>query len=155
MYGKSKAEGEKRMLKEFESTLIIRTSSFFGPWDKYNFAWHLLENVSKNKHFIAVDDITISPTYVPHLADAALDLLIDEETGIWHLTNEGHLSWYDFAVELAVRNGYKKDYIISRRQHEMQWPARRPVYSALHCNRGIQLPSLDHAMNQFVSEKLV
>lgn len=153
VYGKSKAEGEKRMLKEFKSTLIIRTSSFFGPWDKYNFAYHMLEALSMNKEFIAVDDIIISPTYVPHLADTALDLLIDEETGIWHLTNEGHISWYDFALEIAARNGGNKKKIISCNQRDMLWPAERPVYSALHCNKGIQLPSLEQAMNQYINEK--
>ena len=153
IYGKSKAEGEKYLLKEFDSSLIIRTSSFFGPWDKYNFAHHLLDTLSMNKEFPAVNDIIISPTYVPHLADTALDLLIDGETGIWHLTNEGHISWYDFALELAARKGYNSKKILSCKQEEMNWPAVRPGYSAMHCNRGIQLPSLEQAMNQFIHEK--
>lgn len=153
VYGRSKAEGEKIMLDHFNDSLIIRTSSFFGPWDRYNFAFHVLETLSINKNFRAVSDITISPTYVPHLADTALDLLIDAEKGIWHLTNEGHISWYDFAVELAAKKGYSKNRIESCNQHDMLWPAERPVYSAMHCNRGIQLPSLEHAMNQYINEK--
>lgn len=153
IYGNSKAAGERMMLKNFPDSLIIRTSSFFGPWDKYNFAFNVLETLSLNKEFRAVSDITISPTYVPHLADTALDLLIDEEKGIWHLTNEGHISWYDFAVELAERNGFNKKRIVSCNQLDMLWPAERPVYSAMHCNRGIQLPSLDQALSQYVNEK--
>ncbi len=153
VYGSSKAEGEKLVMENFNDSLVIRTSSFFGPWDKYNFAYHVLETLSMKKDFKAVSDMTISPTYVPHLADTSLDLLIDEEKGIWHLTNEGHVSWYDFAVELAERNGFNKNRILSCSQQDMLWPAKRPVYSAMHCNRGIQLPSLEQAMSQYVNEK--
>ena len=155
VYGKSKAEGEKIMLGHFNDSLIIRTSSFFGPWDKYNFAFHVLETLSMNQDFRAVNDITISPTYVPHLVDTALDLLIDEEKGIWHLTNEGNISWYDFAVELAAKNGSDKNRIHSCNQLDMSWPAMRPGYSALKSNRGIQLPSLEQAMNQYINEKSI
>ena len=153
VYGKSKAEGELLMMKNFSNSLIIRTSSFFGPNDKYNFAYYLLEKLSENKKFYAVGDIIISPTYVPHLADACLDLLIDNKKGIWHLTNEGHLSWYDFAIEIAERNGFNKTNIVNVNQKEMLWPAQRPSYSAMQSNKGFQLPSLKKAMDHFVIQK--
>ena len=153
IYGSSKAEGERIILNNYRDSLIIRTSSFFGPRDKYNFAYNVLETLLLEKEFKAVSDITISPTYVPHLADTSLDLLIDGEKGIWHLTNDGQLSWYDFAVEIAERNGFKKNKIISCSQHDMMWPAKRPVYSAMTSNKGVQLPSLDKAINQFTMEK--
>lgn len=154
VYGTSKAEGENMILNIDEDSLIIRTSSFFGPRDKYNFAFDVLETLSKGKQFSAVEDITISPTYVPHLVNASLDLLIDEATGIWHLTNDGHISWYEFAVELAGRGGYHASSIIACSQEEMLWTAKRPEYSAMQCKRGIQLPSLESAMNQYINEKI-
>lgn len=154
IYGSSKAEGEKMVMNIFKDSLIVRTSSFFGPWDKYNYAWQVLDSLSNGINFQAVDDIIISPTYVPHLADTVLDLLIDEEKGIWHLTNDGNISWYDFAVEIALRNGFSKKRIESCSQLDMQWHAERPAYSAMNCNRGIQLPSLEKAMDQYINEKL-
>src|SRR3546814_11519454 len=48
----------------------------------------------------------VSPTFVPDLCHAALDLLLDGETGIWHLANAGALSWHEFATKVADGAGY-------------------------------------------------
>ncbi|MDQ6763191.1 MAG: sugar nucleotide-binding protein, partial [Bacteroidota bacterium] len=76
VYGASKAKAEESILIENKDALIIRTSAFFGPWDIYNFAFNVLHSLSANEIFIAADNVTISPTYVPHLAEALLTLLI-------------------------------------------------------------------------------
>ena len=89
VYGRSKAEAEESVLKINPNAIIIRTSSFFGPWDEYNFISNVLNTLSLNNNFVAVSDIFISPTYVPDLVNASLDILIDNENGIWHLTNNG------------------------------------------------------------------
>src|SRR5690606_27804021 len=94
VYGSSKAEAEKKVLEMLPQSLVIRTSAFFGPWDQYNFVHAVLRTLERNEAFEASTDI-ISPTYVPHLVNASLDLLIDEEAGIWHLSNSDALSWYD------------------------------------------------------------
>nr|MDQ6890386.1 dTDP-4-dehydrorhamnose reductase [Bacteroidota bacterium] len=154
IYGHSKARGESLVLNNYSSSLIIRTSAFFGPWDKFNFAFHILNSLKERHTCTAVKDVTVSPTYVPDLVNKALDLLIDEEKGIWHLTNEGMLTWYDFAEEIALRGGYKRENIVSCFQEEMEWKARRPEYSALESDKGIRLPSLQHAIDQFFEEKI-
>lgn len=154
IYGQSKAKGELLVLNNFSSSLIIRTSAFFGPWDQYNFAFHILNSLEKKQQCNAVKDVIVSPTYLPDLVDKALDLLIDEEKGIWHLTNQGMLSWYEFAEEVAVRGGYKKEKIICCYQEEMEWKARRPGYSVLQSDKGIQLPSIQHAIDRFFEEKI-
>ncbi len=154
IYGQSKAKGESLVLNNFSSSLIIRTSAFFGPWDQFNFAFYILNSLKEERTCAVAKDIIVSPTYVPHLVDKALDLLIDEEKGIWHLTNDGKLSWYDFAEEVALRGGYKKENIVSCLQHEMEWKARRPEYSALQSDKGIKLPSLEHALERFFEEKI-
>ena len=66
---------------------MVRTSAFFGPWDKHNFVTLALEalgNAASRSR--AAGDLTVSPTYVPDLVHACLDLLIDGEAGIWHLS---------------------------------------------------------------------
>jgi dTDP-4-dehydrorhamnose reductase len=153
-YGRSKAFGEKRILYHFPSSLIIRTSAFFGPWDQYNFAFHILNSLKENKNCKVVQDVIVSPTYVPDLVNKALDLLIDEEKGIWHLSNSGMLTWYDFAEELAKRGGYHKKNIVSCKQDETAWKAKRPGYSALQSDKGIKLPPLSNAIDRFFKEKI-
>lgn len=152
-FGKSKAAGE-RMVMNFSSSLIIRTSAFFGPWDKYNFAFYIINSLTENRACKVVKDVTVSPAYIPDLVNKALDLLIDEEKGIWHLSNTGKITWFDFARELADRGGFKKDHIVSCHQHEKKWKATRPGYSALQSNKGIKLPTLENAVKRFFQEKI-
>src|SRR5262249_23296421 len=106
VYGTSKAEGEKQVLRRFPAALVVRTSAFFGPWDAYNFLTGLLRSLAANQPFAAADDVVISPTYVPDLVQATLDLLIDAERGIWHLANGGAMSWAALAQHVAELAGY-------------------------------------------------
>lgn len=152
-YGMSKAEGEKKVTGNFSSALIIRTSAFFGPWDKYNFAFYIINSLKEKQPCKVVKDVIVSPTYVPDLVNTSLDLLIDEEKGIWHLSNSGKVTWYDFAEELALRGGFRKNQICSCSQDEKQWKARRPGYSVLQSDKGIRLPSIENAIDRFFDEK--
>jgi len=153
IYGMSKAEGEKKVINNFSSALIIRTSAFFGPWDKYNFAFYIINSLKENQPCKVVKDVIVSPTYIPDLVNKSLDLLIDEEKGIWHLSNTGKVTWYDFAEELASRGGFLKHHIYSCSQDEKQWKARRPGYSVLESDRGIRLPTIENALDRFFDEK--
>ena len=153
VYGQSKAAAEKFVMKEYDSSLIIRTSAFFGPWDQYNFAHHVLSTLQSEENCHVVNDVVISPTYVPDLADAALDLFIDEVDGIWHLCNDTFLTWSDFAGELAERAGFKKDSIVGKSLTEMNWLANRPKNSAMQSTRGMKLPTLKHALDRYFKEK--
>jgi dTDP-4-dehydrorhamnose reductase len=154
VYGHSKAKGEEAAISNFSSSLIIRTSAFFGPWDRYNFVFNILKSLKEKEKCVVVNDVIVSPTYVPDLVDKTLDLLIDEENGIWHLTNDGSLTWHEFAEEVADRKGYNKKYIASCSQEEMNWKARRPQYSALQSEKGILLPPLQEAIGRYFDEKI-
>ncbi len=145
IYGQSKALAERQVLAADPSAIIIRTSAFFGPWDAYNFIDQALRQVKQGKKFMAANDVTISPTYVPHLVHAALDLLIDNEKGIWHLANKGALTWYEFARETTRRSGLDESMILPVKMQRL--PATRPRYSVLASERGML--SLEKAMDHY------
>jgi dTDP-4-dehydrorhamnose reductase len=148
-YGKSKANFEAAIATFDPSVLVIRTSAFFGPWDQYNFVYLLMQDLKNNKRCPVANDVIISPTYVPDLVHTSLDLLIDEEEGLWHVTNNGALSWAEFALEIAGRAGLPKRSVASCSQEEMEWKARRPKYSVLQTSKGIGLSSVDDALNRY------
>ena len=155
IYGKSKAKAEALIMSSNPSALIIRTSAFFGPWDIYNFPMQVINSLKEKRPCKVAEDIIISPTYVPDLVNAALDLFIDDEEGIWHLSNEGNISWADFAYEVADRAGISKDNLVLCSNDDMQWKAKRPLYSALQSGRGVGLPKFENALQRFFDEKIV
>jgi dTDP-4-dehydrorhamnose reductase len=153
IYGKSKAAAETRVLEAFPEALVVRTSAFFGPWDTCNFLTLCLKTLAADQVVFASGDVLISPTYVPDLVHACLDLLIDGERGIWHLANQGSLSWAAFARQAAqlanISMGrieeYASDYAHS---------ALRPHYSVLGSKRGLPLPPLEQALSHYVRVRL-
>ncbi|HEV2866932.1 MAG TPA: family 1 glycosylhydrolase, partial [Allosphingosinicella sp.] len=145
LYGASKAEAERRVLASGAEALVIRTSAFFGPWDRYNFAWDVLSRLARGEPVSACSRTSVSPTYVPDLCHAALDLLIDGETGIWHLANTGSVSWHEFARLVAQGAGYDPDAVL-----EADAPSRSST--ALTSRRGIMLRSFDAALGEYLRE---
>ena len=154
IYGISKSEAEKLIMAENPSALVIRTSAFFGPWDKYNFVYAVLDAIKQNQTYYMPGDVIISPTYVPDLCHKAMDLFIDEEKGIWHLSNEGNVTWAEFGGIIAERSGSKKHQLVSKPLAEMGWKAKRPLYSVLQSDKGIKLPPLHNALDRFFETRL-
>jgi dTDP-4-dehydrorhamnose reductase len=141
VYGASKAEAERRVQAAHDKALIIRTSAFFGPWDRYNFVWSILNTLSKGEGVEASIDI-VSPTYVPDLVNTSLDLLIDGGTGIWHMANIGEISWRDLAAQAAERAGFDPSLVTEA--------GDLPVLNtALSTERGILMPRLESALDRF------
>jgi dTDP-4-dehydrorhamnose reductase len=143
VYGRSKAEAEKRVLAAGGKALIVRTSAFFGPWDRYNFAWHVLSSLARGETVRAGSSSRVSPTWVPDLCHATLDLLIDGETGLWHLANDGELSWYEFALRVAQGSGYDPELVVAEEGPEA-------LSTALTSRRGMMLRSFDSALEDFL-----
>jgi dTDP-4-dehydrorhamnose reductase len=84
-----------------------------------------------------------------------LDILIDKETGIWHLANKGSLSWAEFAFLVADSFDLNKSLIHAVNAEEMKYPAKRPFNSVLGSERGHLLPSFESAMEEYIQlEKL-
>ena len=146
VYGQSKAEAERRVLDLLPTALVVRTSAFFGPWDVSNFLARMFRTLDSGLPFEAATDTTVSPTYLPDLVNASLDLLLDQEHGLWHLANEGAVTWFTFGRDAAAGSGRAFERVVAV-DGERAWPgARRPRYSALTSRRGRLLPPLNAAL---------
>ena len=150
VYGRSKAEAEQRVLEADPQALIIRTSSFFGPWDKHNFVTQALGALKSGQTFEASNDLVVSPTYVPDLVNASLDLMIDRERGVWHLTNAQAVTWAELARKACEIAGVDASGLRERASTELGYKAVRPAYSALSSERGLLLPSLEDALKRYI-----
>ncbi|MES3025684.1 MAG: sugar nucleotide-binding protein [Pseudomonadota bacterium] len=151
VYGRSKAEAELRVQQAHPGALVVRTSAFFGPWDDANFLARALGALEAGAPFAAAGDLTVSPTYVPDLVHACLDLMIDGEQGIWHLTNGGALTWVALADKAASAAGVDASRLAAHACADANYAAARPAYSALGSARAILLPALDDALARFVA----
>jgi dTDP-4-dehydrorhamnose reductase len=150
VYGRSKAKSEQEVLRKHANSLVVRTSAFFGPWDHYNFITQGLQTLAQGRPFTCATDITVSPTYVPDLVDASLDLLIDGAAGIWHLTNAQSITWMDIILKAAEKAGIDASTLVPQRGDQMGYIALRPLYSSLSSERAILLPTLDNALDRYL-----
>ena len=94
----------------------------------------------------------MTPTYVPDLVNSTLDLLLDGARGIVHLTNQGDVSWHQFAHIAAHAGKLDPAFIKSRSWVDMDFKAARPINSALSSERFDILPSLENALGRYFSE---
>jgi dTDP-4-dehydrorhamnose reductase len=129
------------VLAAHEGALVVRTSAFFGPWDRYNFVFTTLAALAAGRRVEASRDV-VSPTYVPDLVHEVLNLLVDGSTGLWHLANAGAMSWYDLALAAAARAGFDERLVAAVGEGE-------PLSTALTSERGVLLPSLQGAIDRF------
>jgi dTDP-4-dehydrorhamnose reductase len=154
-YGQSKAQSEEAVLSCNPSSLVVRSAAFFSPWDEYNFLHYVIDNLSKQQQVTVANNLYVSPTYVPDLVNTSLDLLIDDENGIWHLANKGSITWSDLAYETANKWRLDSMFINSMRAEDISLQAQRPVYSVLGSEKGIFLPSLENALQRFFEERKI
>ena len=145
VYGASKAQAEDAVIAAWSLALVIRTSGFFGPWDRYNFAHGVVQRLRAGATVEVPDNVVVSPTYVPDLAHATLDLLLDGEAGVWHVANRGATSWFGLARSIAEELALDRGRVI-------QQPAAHGVCTALSSERGLLLPSLESAIGRFARE---
>jgi len=153
IYGQSKADAEGQVLAAHPEALVIRSSAFFGPWDEVNFVTSVLSAISRKRKFLAADDITVSPTYIPDLVNTTLDLLIDGEQGIWHLANSGATTWAQLARQVAERAGYDPDIIGCCANAFLGLAATRPHFSALSSERANLMRPIEEALGAYFEER--
>lgn len=136
VYGASKAEGEKLILKYLpEQSCIIRTSWVYSTFGN-NFVKTMIRLMAEKTELGIISDQIGSPTFSGGLAKICLHAALNDAHGIHHYTDNGVASWYDFAVaiqELAIDKGLLNKVIpikaISTKDYPT--PAARPNYSVL------------------------
>ncbi|MDB5434774.1 MAG: dTDP-4-dehydrorhamnose reductase, partial [Phenylobacterium sp.] len=151
VYGASKARAEAEILGLGGQALMVRTAAFFSPYDPYNFAAQVLRTLAAGQAFAAADDLVVSPTYVPDLVGAVLDLVLDGETGLRHLANDAAVSWADFARQVAGALDLDAGLVQGVPAASFGWPAARPAYAALSTERGRIMPPLDNAIARYAA----
>ncbi len=138
VYGQTKFAGEIAAANACENTLIIRTSWLYSTYGK-NFVHTMLRVGKENKKLNVVSDQIGTPTYAADLAVVIFDILmllikspesINKLKGIYHYSNEGIASWYDFAVEIFNIAGMKVE-LTPITSAEYPLPAQRPSFSVL------------------------
>jgi dTDP-4-dehydrorhamnose reductase len=154
-YGRSKYEGEQAVISAGGGAYLIRLSKLFGQpgasvLAKRSFFEIMLEKGEKNQEVSVVDDERSCFTYAPDLA-AATRALIEEgaPAGVYHLPNEGGVTWYEAVRELYRQAGLATR-VIPVTSAEFPRPARRPHASVLlNTRRPKQRPYAD-ALNDFL-----
>lgn len=150
VYGRSKLAAEQAVLAAHPAALVVRTSAFFSDWDEHNFVHLALQAARAGQPFEAADDVRIAPTYVPDLVNTALDLLLDEAGGIWHLTCQDSCTWAELARAAAHHAGLPIDFVVPRRMAEFGLPAARPRQSVLTSEKGMIQPSVADALRRYL-----
>ncbi|MFY8104163.1 MAG: family 1 glycosylhydrolase [Ramlibacter sp.] len=151
-YGRSKLEAERQLLALAPQALVVRSAAFFGPWDRHNFLTLTLDALRRGETVSAPCEQWVSPTYVPDLVHATLDLLIDGERGLWHLANRGAVSWMQWAQLAAQTAGLDSQRVQPQHRPACGWQAPRPRYCALASERGQLMPSLEDGLRRYLQE---
>jgi len=133
VYGSSKLEGEKQAMQLNPDSIIIRTSWVYSEFGK-NFVRTMMKLMSEKTEINVVSDQVGSPTYAADLAEVILQITSSWVPGIYHFSNEGIISWYDFAIAIKeiTRSNCNVNPIPTS---AYPTPAKRPVYSVLDKNK--------------------
>ena len=129
-YARSKVAGEDAVRAIVPRWAIIRTAWLFGVFGK-NFVKTIVEKATAGGPLRVVDDQVGSPTYARDLAEAIQQLLSRQLTGIYHVTNGGHCSWYAFAKAILQQAGLATVPVSPMSTAELGRPAPRPAFSVL------------------------
>lgn len=139
VYGASKLEGERLAINENSDAIIIRTSWVYSSYGN-NFVKTMLRLFQEKEEISVVNDQIGSPTYAADLAGLIMKMISLGQwyAGIYHFSNEGVISWYDFANAIKKISGSNcKISPISTSAYPT--PAKRPAYSVLNKNKIQQL----------------
>jgi dTDP-4-dehydrorhamnose reductase len=154
-YGRAKLAAEQRVLAAAPNALVVRSAAFFGPWDAHNFITIVLQSLQRGAMVQAASDQRVSPTYVPHLVQAALDLFVDGEAGVWHLANRGAVSWSALACMAAEGARLDRALVQPVAGALLGQRAPRPALSALASERCLLMPTLEEGLAGYLAERTV
>lgn len=134
VYGLTKLHGERAIIESGCNYIIIRTAWLYSEYGK-NFVKTMMNLTSTREELKVVFDQVGTPTYASDLAETIFEIIENrkfDKQGIYHYSNEGVCSWFDFAVKIAEFAGNTKCKIKPCLSHEFPSPVTRPSYSVLN-----------------------
>lgn len=146
VYGKSKLAGEQAVLETASSAVVLRTAWLYSPFGN-NFVKTMLRLGAEKEELKVVFDQVGTPTYAAHLAQAVVAVLPRLEGGykeVFHFSNEGVCSWYDFAAEIMAQGG-RNCKVLPIESKDYPTAAERPAFSVLNKTKfktsfGMEIP---------------
>lgn len=161
VYGVSKLAGEYLIRKECKRHLIIRSSGLYGLSGlnnkTRNFVVMMLELAKKGNPIQVVDDQRLAPSFTGHLARKLVELLATDSHGLFHITNQGNCSWYEFAKRIFELTGLSAN-LSSITSRDYSAKAARPTYSVL-ANKALskvglgQMPHWSKGLKDYFEKK--
>ena len=158
VYGKTKLMGEKAVLDNARVATIIRTAWLYSPYGN-NFVKTMRKLGAEKKSINVVADQIGTPTYAGDLAAAIVKILPqmnEQNRGVYHFTNMGVCSWYDFATEIMAQSGL--DCVVNP-INSSEYPTRatRPFYSVLDKSKiqktfGIEIDHWKKSLQKCIAE---
>jgi dTDP-4-dehydrorhamnose reductase len=154
-YGKSKYLGEIYLKEENENSLIFRVSWVFGE-GKQNFIYKLQQWAENNEYLkVAYDEISV-PTYTGRIVEITLKSIEKGISGLFHLTNSGYASRYEWAKAILKYKKVKK-FIYPVSSDIFNLPAKRPKFSAMDNSQikkelSIEIPSWEEELKIFLAK---
>lgn len=155
IYGESKMQGELYLKEVSDNFILLRTAWLYGKNGK-NFVRTILEKARNVKKLEVVDDQTGSPTYTVDLAAAVRVLVEGNHTGVFHVTNRGKCSWYEFALKALEYAGITDVEVEPVKSDRFVREALRPQHSVLSCKKFLDVTQKilrfwQIALNDYVS----
>ncbi len=153
IYGISKYAGELIIQNYLEKYYIVRVASLYGKAGASgkggNFVYTILNKAKKGEPLKVIDDIYMSPTYTHDVAQKIWEIVLEEKPyGVYHITNSGYCSWYEFALKILEYAGLTAD-IKPVKHTEFKTKARRPLWSPLKSIKGIKMRRWEEALKEF------
>ena len=156
VYGLTKLHGEEKIQAVGCDHIILRTAWLYSEFGN-NFVKTMLNLTATKPQLKVVFDQTGTPTYAGDLADAIFDIVenkkFERHSGVYHFSNEGVCSWYDFTIKIAQIAGHTACNIQPCHSDEFPSPVKRPAYSVLDKTKiketfGIQIPYWEDSLKK-------
>ena len=138
IYGKSKLQAEEYIQQNFKNHQIIRTILVFGFGEnlsRNNILTWAYSSLNQNNNINVVNDQIIKPTYIKDLAKAILDLMVNYQNSIFHISGDEEISIYQLAKKVAEVYGFDKNLIASISSKSLNELGKRPPINGFNLNK--------------------
>ena len=157
VYGNTKLAGEESVMKGCENTMIIRTSWLYSTFGN-NFVKTMIRLGNEKPELGVIFDQIGTPTYARDLAVAIFEAINQGvKPGIYHFSNEGVISWYDFTKAIHRLAGITSCHVRPLHTEEYPTPANRPHYSVLDKTKikqtyGLEIPYWEESLEECIKK---